>query len=497
MTNQEFWDFFCVGDTKDKYDEICEFFSKELDDDFLENYEYMAIIYSLIDELFQNNDFEKAIDFIKLLESKQPVITEEYYEILYKYVINYYTYLGNTEQLDLVLSNCLKYDVTDEDLYLEKIDKLIYYQFNITINKHLFEKFKDFPNIKEITPELMIILFEYQMLITIEKIFYKENNTKEQFIKDIELAFPKDENEDIGFYPIGIANELIRARPSKEELQKLFEDDKEFFLFQLKIQFFKYMHEKNIGFYLSNNIWENTINLFNHKKEYASPDSFFKISPRRLQKRLKKLLYETKQDNEEYFLVLWGSVYVYDFLKSIDIISDETHNHFINMTKYLKGVAIYKHFKYLWNFNFIHTWKKTDSISEEEFDNEKIIFEKTFDNYIYNFHYSNDVIKEDLENIGELSKYILDCEKKYIEQKGKKREKKKSNKKKDNILQLLREEENRYRTGFYDENEDEDDFDFDEDEEIQKPVRVEPKVGRNDPCPCGSGKKYKKCCMNK
>ncbi|MBS6829370.1 MAG: SEC-C domain-containing protein [Desulfovibrio sp.] len=24
--------------------------------------------------------------------------------------------------------------------------------------------------------------------------------------------------------------------------------------------------------------------------------------------------------------------------------------------------------------------------------------------------------------------------------------------------------------------------------------RPDPKVGRNDPCPCGSGKKYKKCC---
>ena len=24
-----------------------------------------------------------------------------------------------------------------------------------------------------------------------------------------------------------------------------------------------------------------------------------------------------------------------------------------------------------------------------------------------------------------------------------------------------------------------------------------PKVGRNDPCPCGSGKKYKKCCLNR
>jgi preprotein translocase subunit SecA len=27
-----------------------------------------------------------------------------------------------------------------------------------------------------------------------------------------------------------------------------------------------------------------------------------------------------------------------------------------------------------------------------------------------------------------------------------------------------------------------------------KPARVGPKVGRNDPCPCGSGKKYKQCC---
>jgi preprotein translocase subunit SecA len=27
-----------------------------------------------------------------------------------------------------------------------------------------------------------------------------------------------------------------------------------------------------------------------------------------------------------------------------------------------------------------------------------------------------------------------------------------------------------------------------------KPVRTGPKVGRNDACPCGSGKKYKNCC---
>ncbi|MEA3546635.1 MAG: DUF1186 domain-containing protein [Thermodesulfobacteriota bacterium] len=29
------------------------------------------------------------------------------------------------------------------------------------------------------------------------------------------------------------------------------------------------------------------------------------------------------------------------------------------------------------------------------------------------------------------------------------------------------------------------------------PVRQGPKIGRNQPCPCGSGKKYKKCCLRK
>ncbi len=31
---------------------------------------------------------------------------------------------------------------------------------------------------------------------------------------------------------------------------------------------------------------------------------------------------------------------------------------------------------------------------------------------------------------------------------------------------------------------------------IEPYIRDAPKVGRNDPCPCGSGKKYKKCCLD-
>jgi hypothetical protein len=65
-----------------------------------------------------------------------------------------------------------------------------------------------------------------------------------------------------------------------------------------------------------------------------------------------------------------------------------------------------------------------------------------------------------------------------------------------------------------DEDDDLDDDDFDDDFEqgsgdlIDDPtveaddlprqiIRADPKVGRNDPCPCGSGKKFKMCCLNR
>jgi preprotein translocase subunit SecA len=34
-------------------------------------------------------------------------------------------------------------------------------------------------------------------------------------------------------------------------------------------------------------------------------------------------------------------------------------------------------------------------------------------------------------------------------------------------------------------------------EGARTPHKAEKKVGRNDPCPCGSGKKFKNCCMKK
>jgi len=56
---------------------------------------------------------------------------------------------------------------------------------------------------------------------------------------------------------------------------------------------------------------------------------------------------------------------------------------------------------------------------------------------------------------------------------------------------LLREEQDEGLEKFM-----QDPFDLDLTEQTPESLRT-PKVGRNDPCPCGSGKKYKKCCLEK
>lgn len=76
----------------------------------------------------------------------------------------------------------------------------------------------------------------------------------------------------------------------------------------------------------------------------------------------------------------------------------------------------------------------------------------------------------------------------------------------ENTYKILKRYEKRYpgefdaATGSSDYDDDDDAYDVDVDmatsrySECEPYVRNQPKIGRNDPCPCGSGKKYKKCC---
>ena len=142
----------------------------------------------------------------------------------------------------------------------------------------------------------------------------------------------------------------------------------------------------------------------------------------------------------------------------------------MEMSKEFKGKVIGQFLPDLWKLNFIHTWEKPDCISEIEFLEESKIFQKSISFKTEKFPQLRGSISEELSKIGELSHFIIEGGK--IEPEVLKT---------DLLDDLLNSPY--YETPIKD-----------HDRAINEPVRVEKKVGRNEPCPCDSGKKYKKCC---
>ncbi|TRX03478.1 hypothetical protein FNW10_06960 [Flavobacterium gawalongense] len=173
-------------------------------------------------------------------------------------------------------------------------------------------------------------------------------------------------------------------------------------------------------------------------------------------------------DTSDKYAILWGSVYVYDFLFEKELIDSKTYSEFIATSQELKGVLIANEPASLWEFNFVHKWQKPDGISEIEFETEAEIFNKSLTFAKHRFSDFKPMIASEMETIGELSVSILKGEAKIIEEQ----------KNADERLNYL--------------------FGNSGASFVEKPIvkELHEKIGRNDPCHCGSGKKFKKCCLN-
>ena len=237
------------------------------------------------------------------------------------------------------------------------------------------------------------------------------------------------------------------------------------------------MYQRNLTFMLSGRLWDKLLVFWeeSNSTKRLKPDTYFSVNLKKYERYLSVLSGDMFLSNRsEMIAVLWGSVYIYDFLKSIELISQETYDRFIKVSRILKGKVIGLWTKDLWNSDFVHRWQKPDGISSTEFEEEAKIFQKSISFKNLEFTRLRKEIAEELEHIGELSRYIIEG--------GKSGD--------DRVDSSLSEEL------FDPEQEVEVNENSDPEEHGDRiiPVRTEKKIGRNDPCPCGSGKKYKKCC---
>ena len=465
VTTKEFWDKYINEDILEIFEMTCDFFSKELPKEFIEDYDVDEVIFETRGHHETAKNFDNVIRFSELLQKEQPKLYEENFQYFDDFLIDYYCFHKDYNKVENSFSNFILKPTHDFDSYIISFKKLLFYGYTDVLNVAIAKNYKEVETSEKLIGNAGHDLALCKLYLTLEDFNLRDNFDTKTFSNKLS-KYDFDFNEDF----LLAVETGMHEQLSKEDVLNNFLNDRQNFIITLEIHFLKYMQERKISFAISGRIWDNILTFWivNNDKEKCNPDDYFQVQIDEFEKYLSSLSGDMFVDNKsEMIATLWGSVYVYDFLKAIEIIKQNTFDNFIEITRVLKGKVIGQFISDLWNSNFIHLWEKPDSISTNEFIEEENIFKKSIFFKPQKFTRLRSEISKELTNIGELSSYIIEGGKT---------------------------DENRYNAplldDFFDTNQDNDM----NDNRMLEPIKTEKKVGRNEPCPCGSGKKYKKCC---
>ncbi|MCC5916513.1 MAG: SEC-C domain-containing protein [Cryomorphaceae bacterium] len=209
------------------------------------------------------------------------------------------------------------------------------------------------------------------------------------------------------------------------------------------------LHTYQLPFVLSEWLWNNiaATNIFGKQKGI---ENWFYIDAKTLDDYISSKLDKFFTSNQlEIFGKVWGLDFVFEFLHQQQLLSAEYYEKMKENITYCKLKMIRFVCGDLWQMTFIFNWPRTSNYIDDP--SEESVFNSTFG---ADFQKSTEIINQYLSDF-EIPSRI-------------KKELKVSNSKPIIPPSIWPE---------------------------TQPVKKGQKIGRNDLCPCGSGKKYKKCCL--
>jgi hypothetical protein len=407
MPTEEFWKKYTKEDVLERFDEILDFFSKELPAGFLKECDAGEVIFEIKDYHVSARKFDRVLKFLNLIREKQPKLYHENFHYLDGFLVDYYCFHGDNEKVWAAFANFIEDPLRDYDMFFISFKKLLFYQHFDLLDRAITGNYDDVAGSDKLWgyPEYDLAICK---LYSELEGFYEADSSF--FPKDRLLKIMKQYN----FDPdkkllLSIEQGVFSNVCNKELFEDIFFGDRQLFRFTLQWCFVKYMKGKGLGFALSGRIFEKMLTYWEAsiKKKKPSLELYFNIHPQKFEKHFVDLSGDITYDNKpEMVAVLWGCVYIYDYLLSIGLISSELYEKFSTQARRLKGLVIGLFTPDLWEYSFVHAWGRPDSVSETEFTEERKIFRKSIDFKRAGFNELKKEISAELENIGALSAFI-------------------------------------------------------------------------------------------
>jgi hypothetical protein len=469
MTVEEFWDKFMNNDILEIFEDACELFSTELPDYFIEEYDVEEILLEVLGHQETEKNFDNILKFTDIIKDKQPELYQDLFQYFDDFLIEYYCFKQDVEQVKNAFENFNKKPLQDFDAYLTQLNRVLFYQHTEILEQAVNEEsYRLVQNSDELMDGAEFDLAFIKMYTLLQNVY--ESKGKAPDIASFISSMEDYDSEFKSGFASSLETGLFKPVLDADSINDLFKKDKERAFTVIHSSFFCYMHSKDIQFYVSAKIIDRLQSYWDERNKKANTtNAFFAVETTSFDEFINSFSGGMFSSNEsESIAVLWGSVHFYEFLYKHNYISQETFESFLESSKVIKGRIIARYMTDLWKSDFVHIWPKPDCVSEVEFIQERNIFKKSIGLKYKPFGELRGEISDELAEIGELAYHINEG----------------SNYQSQSNMSLL--------DSMFNQNFQEVQY-VNEDPDIPY-VREEKKVGRNEPCPCGSGKKYKKCC---
>lgn len=438
LTADKWWSKYKSMSRQEGYEFFKRTLSLGLPADFTEKIDLIGMVFSSYKGLAADRNYDEVIELQELLHKQDPKAfgEERYYVDSFPMEVNLFRkdHIRVKKSMESFISD----PVQSIDSATPIVYKLKYYgydEFIKDLSKEVYfvvrESDELIPGADDMYSDI-ILAMEFQDL-------YKNKLDgspigRQEFVDELKKYHFNDESE------LSLSYDTILGDNGLENL--CYADcnkDSWTFFQRLFVGFGKYVFDnKNINFATAYDIFGAAwVSFYRDTSTDTTNDTFhdfFKLNKEALYEHISRRLDFLSNRKPYAVAVLWGMHYIYDFLKLNGLVSDENYSDALKFIKDTKTEMIAGGSNSIWEYDFVHFWTKPDSLDEDEFNTEAKYFERTF--------YEKMDVNEYLP--------------------------KEYRKKRASIYSVRRKNE---------------------------PVKKkEAEIGRNDPCPCGSGKKYKKCC---
>ncbi|HUZ59799.1 MAG TPA: SEC-C metal-binding domain-containing protein [Hanamia sp.] len=406
------------------------------------------------DDLFKDEKIDEILSFTEFCKEHHHADYQQQYGFIERDLCDYYFYKNDFEKLkkriDFIQQNPVR---AIDTLTARLLYQLIYhgkYQTAVSYAEVVWKPVNDSEELMGYAAYPFVnTLYVNQLQKCYEAWKNKAYFDEEQLFEQI-VSMGYDNNRE-GFQEV--LNALKEEAIDFPRIKKSIEEKEDGHMLVLNIHFLKYMlNDYGLPFIFSEVIWNfiATTKIFGKLKGI---ENWFYVDANTMDKHIMERLDSLLFTNHlEVFGKVWGLDFVFKFLHHHQLISIEHYENMLENITYFRNQLIRISSGFLWQMMFVFQWPRTNNYAVDL--SEKNLFNDTYG-----------MVETDAVEIVRryLSIYFIP----------------------ERVQNELRQakQEKKIALPFWTED--------------APYVKHDQAPGRNDPCPCGSGKKYKKCCMNK